>query len=160
MAGPEQTLTLENLKQRLETFCAYQERSPEQVKQKLLKLGANKEQVLLVTKHLTQADFLDPLRFARVYARSKFAGRKWGKEKIAMHLHMQGIPQECVVQALEEIIPEVYDHTLAQLAQKKWETAKGHNLWDKKAKVMRYLVQKGYALDVVYKALDALTQEE
>lgn len=158
MPNPEHSLDL--LKQRLETFCAYQERSPEQVKQKLFKLGADNEQVQQVIKHLSKADFLDPLRFARVYARSKFTGRKWGKEKIAMHLRMQGIPQEYIGQALEEIMPEAYDHVLAELAQKKWETTKGVNQWDKKAKVMRYLVQKGYAMEVVYKALDALTQTE
>ena len=73
------TYTVEEAKRRLERYCAYQERSHRQVREKLREMRMIPLAIDEVIVHLIKHDFLNEERFARSYARGKFRLKKWGR---------------------------------------------------------------------------------
>lgn len=125
----------------------------------MMKLGVSREEAVEWMDRLRAGGFLDEERFARLYARGKFNGRKWGRVKIMDQLRAKGIPQTTILDALDEIPEETYLQVLEEEFAKKWRETKGGNHWDKKGRVMRYLRQKGYETDLILAVFNRFGQE-
>lgn len=99
-------------------FCAYQERSHHEVRNKLFEYGLFASEVdELMTQLITQG-FLNEERFAKAYAGGKFRMKKWGRVKIKHELKAQGLTKNCIQRGLDEIDPTDYRKTLQQLLKK------------------------------------------
>lgn len=108
----------ENLILKLRHYCAYQDRSQQEVEQKLFKLGANEQQSGEVILHLIQEGFLNEERFAKSYARGKFRMQQWGRMKIINGLRSKNVSEPLIQIALKEIDEEEYLKTLEYLIRK------------------------------------------
>jgi regulatory protein len=138
-------------------YCNYQERCHKEVRNKLYELGAAKHEVEQLIVVLIENDLLHEERFACSFARGKFRLKQWGRNKIIQHLKLLQISDYCIRQAMREIDAEEYGHTLQRLAEKKWEEqAAEKNLYARKNKVCRYLLQKGYEYEHIRNALQEL----
>ncbi len=126
-------------------FCAYQERSHKEVRNKLYELGCSTSQVEETIADLIANDYLNEERFARALARGKFRLKGWGKVKIIQHLKLHRVSDYCIKKGLTEIDQEEYQSTMRKHAEKKMKELKSErNIFIRKAKLQRYLLQKGY----------------
>lgn len=66
---------------KLANFCAYQERSQQEVREKLLKMGISADDTEDVIAFLIAENFLNEERFAIAYAGGKFRVKHWGNSK-------------------------------------------------------------------------------
>ena len=109
-------------------------------------------------KHLQEAGFLDETRFSESYVSGKFRIKKWGKRKIYAGLRAKGVSSELIVGVLKEIDQDLYTETLVSLASKKLEelSLKKDSPWERKIKLTRFLLQRGYENDLVADAVDQL----
>jgi regulatory protein len=89
--GYRKTYTPSQAKPKIEKFCAYQERSHQQVKRKLQGYGLNGMDADILLVELMHANFLNEERFAMAYARGKFKIKGWGKAKIKQGLKREGV---------------------------------------------------------------------
>jgi regulatory protein len=108
--------TFQEAKNILERYCAYQERSHQEVRQKLQKMGMIPEVQDAVLLHLLDHDFLNEERFAKAFAGGKFRIKKWGKIKIAQALRQKGVSAANIKIGLAEIEEENYLVTLKKVA--------------------------------------------
>ncbi len=136
--------SIEEMKRRMERYCAYQERSHFQVEQKLYELGMISQAVDDIVLHLLKEGFLNEERFARSYVRGKFYYKDWGKQKIIQGLKQHRIHHKLIEKALQEIAPVDYKQTINKLIEKKSKTLKDPKSYASKQKIARYLTQKGY----------------
>ena len=67
-----QRLTPSQARQKIKYYCAYQERSHREVKNKLYGFGLFKNDVEEILSELISEDYLNEERFARQFAGSKF----------------------------------------------------------------------------------------
>ncbi|HRX00761.1 MAG TPA: RecX family transcriptional regulator [Cyclobacteriaceae bacterium] len=142
--SPEQAL------QKIYHYCAYQERSHKEVRNKLYGYGLWRNQVEdLVTRLITEG-YLNEERFAKSFAGGKFRMKKWGKVKITRELEAHGLTPRCIRQGLNEIDQSDYQRTLETLITKKWDATEESNAFKKKDKVARYAIMKGYEPDLVW----------
>jgi len=142
--SPEQAL------QKIYHYCAYQERSHKEVRNKLYGYGLWRNQVEdLVTRLITEG-YLNEERFAKSFAGGKFRMKKWGKVKITRELEAYGLTPRCIRQGLNEIDQSDYQRTLETLITKKWDATEESNAFKKKDKVARYAIMKGYEPDLVW----------
>ena len=74
----------------MERFCAYQERSPNEIRLKLGRKGLHEGQIEAVIEHLTSHNFLNEQRFVEAYVQGKFKIKGWGKQKIKAGLKLEG----------------------------------------------------------------------
>jgi len=138
------------------SYCAYQERCHEEVKQKLFDLGVYYEAADAIVVDLINNNFLNEERFAKAFAGGKFRVKKWGKRKIIQELKMKKISDYCIKQGMKEIDSEDYWSVLNQLAEQKMASLKDKNLLVKRSKTAKYLAMKGYEMDLIWDALKIL----
>jgi regulatory protein len=151
--------TFNELKTRLERYCAYQERCHQEVQTKLRQLGAFRDDTDAVISHLIQNDYLNETRFAMLYVRSKFSIKKWGKKRIVNELKQRKITSYNIDKALAQITEEDYLLTFDTLAQKRWDQLirNKESLPQRRKKWVSYLHSRGWENDLIFDALNKLT---
>jgi regulatory protein len=151
--GYRKTYTPSQAKPKIEKFCAYQERSHQQVKRKLQGYGLNGMDADILLVELMHSNFLNEERFAMAYARGKFKIKGWGKAKIKQGLKREGVGEKLIQQALASLGMDDYLDTLNTLTTKKWPLIKGASHIEKVFKLKRYLLGKGYDFEAIDKAI-------
>lgn len=148
------TLTVDEIRDKLAKFCVYQDRCHWDVEQKFREfklIPEAKDEILI---YLIQNDFLNEERFAKSFVRGKFNQKKWGINKISVELKKRDIPLNIIKIALEEIDVKNYKQTLAELYNnKKSQVENEQDDLKKKAKIRRFLLQKGYESELIYELM-------
>ena len=139
-------------KLKLESFCAYQDRCIFDVKKKLKASLLSEEKKEQLIAELIQAKFIDDERFALSFAQGKQRIKKWGISKIKAGLKAKQIAAILIDKALETIDKSVYLEDLTLLIEKKKRLLSNEKeSYKKEAKIIRYLLSKGYQLDDIFK---------
>ncbi|WP_299708957.1 regulatory protein RecX [uncultured Pontibacter sp.] len=134
-------------------YCAYQERTQQEVRTKLYTYGLEPDDVEEIIVRLGQEKMLDEERYAQSYVRGKYGLKKWGRRKIVQGLKSKGISDYCIKQGLKEIDYDVYEQNLQQLLEKKNASEKEKNPFVRRQKLTYYLMSKGYESDLVQDAI-------
>jgi regulatory protein len=143
---------------KIESWCAYQERCQQEVRDKLFSWGLYPDAVENIIGELISRNFLNEERFALAYAGGKFRIKKWGKQKIKSELKKRKISDVLIRKALKEIGENDYEETLGSTLAKKWKAEKEKHPLKKKMKVMRYMISRGYETDAVSEAISKFTK--
>ncbi len=131
-------------------YCKYQERCHNEVRNKLYELGFSTITVDDQISELIASDILNEERFAKTYTRGKWRMLHWGRNKIKQQLKLKNVSEYCIKKALLEIPDDEYMTMIDDLTKKKWnELRTERSKQTKKAKVYRYMLQKGYEQDLV-----------
>lgn len=147
--GKNKNLSKEQLLARLMKYCAYQERSIKEVEQKLSELECAEELKGAVIDYLIEERFIDEERFAKYYTLGKFRYNQWGRIKISMGLRQKGISEQLIEKYLPEINPDEYTATILKLIEKKKGSTNEEDPYKLKAKILNYVVGKGFEFDEV-----------
>ncbi len=139
--------------EKIRHYCAYQERSHQEARNKLYEYGLYASEVEKILSELITDGFLNEERFAKAFAGGKFRIKKWGKLKIIHDLEMKGVNKNCLRIALKEISDDDYLITLQEILQKKFVLLSEENLFVKKDKVAKYAIQKGFEPELVWKKI-------
>jgi regulatory protein len=142
--------------QKIEHFCAYQERCHEEVVQKLRNMKMEWEEIDTIMVHLITDNFLNEERFACSFARGRHRIKHWGKIRIVNELKSKKITQTLITIALKEISPEEYAATFHTLAERHWESIQETNRLKKRKKFCDYLLRRGFESNLVYDKLKEL----
>ena len=160
MSLQKKHLTKEQAIQKLRQFCAYQERSHSEVKQKLWDLGVWKSEHDEIIASLIEDDYLNEERFAKAFVGGKFRMKDWGRKKIYYGLKEKGVSDYLIKRAMKEIDEDSYRKTLQDLAEKKYESLKGEQYLVRKKKTIDYLLQKGYEPELVTGIVNSFSNKE
>lgn len=146
----KQYLTPDQAFQKIKQYCAYQERSHSEVKEKLYGYGLHRKDVDEILSGLIEENYLNEERFAIQYAGGKFRMKQWGKVKIKYALKQKQVSEYCIKKALTSIPENDYRETLQKLFEQKLKTLKGErNIFIKKRKLQDHLMQKGFETGLV-----------
>ena len=140
-------------------YCAFQERSIVEVKDKLKGWGLADFQVEEVLNRLIQEGFIDEQRFANAYCHDKFEFNSWGRIKIKNSLFPHQLDSQVVDKALQRIDEDKYYDRLRSLAEKKW-TSLSVDEMNKKQKTVSYLAGKGFELDLAWEVVNILSSKQ
>lgn len=153
--------SVEHALQKLRHFCGYQERSHEEVKQKLYGFGLYKEEVENAISILIEENYLNEERFAIAFAGGKFRMKQWGKVKIGYELKTKKVSAYCIKIALQSIESEVYKATLLELAEKKWDVLlkDEEKLFVRRSRLTTYLLQRGFESPLVSEVLTTIVNK-
>ena len=149
----QQRLTKEQAWPKIKYYCAYQERSHYEAKQKLYGFGLFKNDVEGLLSNLIEEDYLNEERFAIQFAGGKFRMKHWGRIKISSALKLKQVSSYNIKIGLREINAADYTATLQKLAATKWEQLKGEHHITRQAKLTQYLLSKGFELPLVQQAV-------
>lgn len=142
---------------KLQKYCAYQDRCHKEVRTKLLELGIYGEDLEQIIAELIAENFLNEERFAKSYARGKFRIKKWGKRKIIQELKRRQISEYCIKKGLKEIDDDEYEKKLRELLEKKNTYIVEKNIYIRRKKLFNYAYQKGYESFLIQSFVKTLT---
>lgn len=146
-------LTPQQATEKIRRYCAYQERSHQEVRNKLFGYGLHGRDVDEILTGLITDGFLNEERFAKAYAGGKFRMKKWGRLKITRGLQAKGVTRNCIAIALREIEPASYDQVLRGILEEKARALKETDPFVRRDRLSRYAIQKGYEPDLVWNAI-------
>jgi len=132
-----------------ESWCAYQERSQQEVRNKLYEYGLHQTEVEDLISELITTNFINEERFAMAYASGKVNIKKWGKIKVKQGLKLKKVPDRLIQKALNSIDGDKYVANLLAIAEKKSAVLTEKEPYKKKFKLITYLLSKGYELDII-----------
>ena len=148
--------TIKQATQKLEHYCAYQDRCHEEVIQKLRSMKMDQDEIDQIIVQLIADNFLNEERFACSYARGKHRIKHWGKIRIVNELKFRKISQYNINLALKEITTEEYEATFHNLAERNWESIRESNPLKKRKKFCDYVLRKGFESNLVYEKVKEL----
>lgn len=134
------------------SFCAYQERTIKEVRQRLRDWQLTDEDADPIIKELIAQNYLNESRFARSFVGGKFRIKKWGKLKIRQEMKLKGLSKEAIKQGLEEIDGDEYEATLRDLIYKKRQSLRGEPTQIKQ-KLVRFAASRGFESDLIWDIL-------
>lgn len=153
----KKTYTVDEAKQRMEHYCAYQERCHKEVNSKLYEMGMIPEARDAILHHLIKGNFLNETRFSQAFARGKFRTKKWGKQRIIKELKQRDISPFNIKIALKEISDADYFSTFDALFEKRvQQLANERESAKKRKKIADYLFYRGWESELVYDAINSL----
>lgn len=144
---------------KIQNWCAYQERSQNETRFKLLDYGLNPEEADQLISKLITENFLNEERFAMALARGKFRIKQWGKNKIRIELKKHRVSDYCINRAMKEIDPDEYDKTISELLEKKLATTGTEDRKKAFYTALKYLVSRGFESDLVSQQLNLALQK-
>lgn len=146
--------------EKMKNWCAYQERSQFEVRNKLFEYGIFNEEAENIIIQLIQENFLNEERFAIAFARGKFRIKRWGKIKIKLELKQHKVSEYCINKALKQIDGNEYFATLEKIIEKKIKEIKEPNKIKKQYKIIKYAMSRGYEQDIIMDAIKNLENNE
>ncbi len=136
------------------SYCAYQERTQDEVRQRLKDWNVWGDEAEEVIAELIVENFLNEERFAKVFAGSKFRVKKWGRRKIMFELKKRKLSDFCIKAGMSEIDEEDYYETLTALIEKKKHDYRGEgNEYKLNQKIAQFAVGKGYESNLIWEIL-------
>jgi regulatory protein len=134
-------------------YCAFQERSQQEVRDKLYAWGLHHRDVEELLSRLISDNFLKEERFAEAFAGGKFRIKKWGRNKIRQALKIKQVSEPLIRQALAAIPEKEYRITLRKvLGERSTKVKEAHPL-KRRQQIAAYAVSRGFEPELVWELL-------
>ncbi len=146
---PRKIFSKQEARLKAASYCAYQERSQYEVRNKLYEWGLYPQDIELIISELIEQNFLNEKRFAFTYTLGKFRIKGWGKIKIKQGLKLKQIPEKLISKALLKIDGNDYVEKLEQIIDKKELTLTEKDPYKRRYKLMLFAAMKGYERDLI-----------
>lgn len=132
-----------------EHYCAYQERSQQEVRDKLYEWGLWTEAVENIISQLITGNYINEERFAKAYTQGKFKQKAWGRIKIKQGLKLKKVPDVLIKKALLTIDSDDYLKALQKVIAKKAPLIKEKAEFKRRYKLQQYAMGRGYEADLI-----------
>ena len=131
--------------------CARREYCVFDIETKLQRYNLDREAIDNIIAYLKKEKYIDELRFTRSFIKDKIRFNKWGKTKIEFALRQKRVPQEIVTEAFLDFTEEQLNHSLQDLLQAKWRTIKGKTDYERRNKLIRFGLSRGFDMNNILK---------
>lgn len=102
-----------------------------------------------IIERLKKEKYLDEKRFVRSYIHDKLYFNKWGKKKITLFLKQKQLPRELIEESFSEFPDNSFGESLLPVLEKKWKSVKGRSDYEKRGKLIRYALGRGFSMDEI-----------
>ncbi|MFT5336532.1 MAG: regulatory protein [Sphingobacteriales bacterium] len=150
--------TLSESIEKIKGYCALQERSHKQVRQKLQQWGCYQDQTEAIITELIIQNYLSEDRFAEAIVLGKSRMKGWGRKKIEQWLKREGVSTYSIQMAFKELDEDEYYQKCLHVATKKNAIITAKSPFEHKTKLLRFLYQKGYEMELINTVLDEILE--
>ena len=152
--------TVEEARLKAEAYCAMSEHCTDDVCRKLEQWGAPLSAYDSILEYLKKEKYVDDRRYAIAFVRDKYRFNQWGRIKIAQSLRMKQIGSEEIKLAMEEVDETEYLDILTSAIRRKLPTIKAVNDYERRGKLVRFAVGRGYEVEKILQCLNRIGYED
>ena len=135
-------------------LCSASEHCASQIYEKLQAWGVSEVDAADVLDRLIKEGFIDNTRFSRAYCHDKFLYSHWGKVKIVQMLRRLRLSEDEIAEGVSTISEKDYLEALNGALRSKDRTLKDTNVYQRKGKLVRHLLSRGFEMELVFDAVD------
>lgn len=141
---------------RVARLCSSGEHCSSQIREKLLLWGISAEDTEEIIGYLIKEKYIDDIRFSRAYCHDKFCYSHWGRVKIRQMLRHLHLTDAEIAEGLEVIPEEAYMQMIADVLRQKNRTLRDSDTYQRKGKLVRHLLSRGFEMELAIDAVDDL----
>jgi regulatory protein len=134
-------------------LCSVSEQCKVDVEEKLRRFELEPEEAHRLIEQLEEDGYLDERRYTNAYVNDKFQLNKWGRVKIKSYLKQKKITNEIIDEVLSGLNEALYTKTLMDLFRRKDRSIHGSNSLERRAKLYRFALGRGFELSMVNSCL-------
>lgn len=135
-------------------LCSGSEHCTSQIMEKLSLWNVSAQDAYDIMDYLVKEKYIDNKRFARAYCHDKFCYNHWGRIKIRQMLRHLRLSDEEIAEGMDTISDEDYLQTLGDVLQAKDRTLHEKNVYQRKAKLIRHLLSRGFETELAVDAVE------
>lgn len=141
---------------RMARLCSQKEYCSFDISQKLHRLNLNAQEIENIVSRLIKENFINDDRFVRSYIGEKVKFNKWGKKKIEFTLRQKKIPLGVIKKVFNEFSDSELNQSLEYVLEKKWRSVKGASDNERKGKLIRYALGRGFEMKEINSCIQKL----
>ncbi len=145
---------------RIAAYCSKAERCEWDVRRKLKAWELEEDEIARIVKRLKDERFLSDERFCRSFINDKMRFNKWGKTKIVFELRKRNISSSVYQPILDDFEDESFNEQLESILKVKLKTVKGKDDYDRRNKLIRFALGRGFSMDAVLKMVSKLLKTD
>ena len=135
-------------------WCNKAERCQWDVRNKLIQWNTPTFEREQLISELISMDLLNEKRYAEAFTHDKALLNQWGRRKIVQHLKAKGISGRNITDALGNIGLDDEKTTIESLIKKKELHLREAQLFTKKAKIIRFLISRGFEYEAAVRGVE------
>lgn len=135
-------------------LCSASEHCASQICEKLQAWCVSGEDANDILNRLMEEGFIDNTRFSRAYCHDKFLYSHWGKVKIVQMLRRLRLSEDEIAEGVSTISEKDYLEALNGALRSKDRALKDTNMYQRKGKLVRHLLSRGFEMELVLDAVD------
>lgn len=139
--------------QKARRYCDYQERSQQELRDKLYEWGLHKNEVEQVIASMIEEGCLNEERFAIAFAGGKFRIKQWGRIKIKLALKQKKVSDYCIRKALAQINDAEYEKALLKVLGGYGKKFAERNPLKRNYRLAQYAMSRGFEPELVWGVL-------
>lgn len=147
-------MTYEAVLTKLTGLCARAEYCAADLRAKMSRWDVSAADQQRAIDYLTKEKYIDEQRFCRLFVRDKMRFNHWGRAKIRLAAAAKQLEKEAVNDALAALDDDEYAAILRDELRRKARTVKAANDYDRRAKLFRFALSKGFTSREIAAALD------
>ncbi|MEO5572183.1 MAG: regulatory protein RecX [Bacteroidia bacterium] len=136
-------------------YCDYQERSQQELRDKLYEWGLHKQDVESAIAQMIEEGYMNEERFAIAFAGGKFRIKNWGRIKIKLALKQKKVSDYCIRKALSRIDEKDYRKALEKIISSYSKKVSEKNPLKRNYKIAQYTIGRGFEPELVWDTLNS-----
>ncbi len=137
-------------------LCSSAEYCVADVLKKLTRWQVSEGDAAAIIAFLLKEKYIDEARFAKAFVHDKAVFSKWGPSKISMALRLKQIPTAVINTALEQLPANCFSSSVSGILQTKLRSLKYKDVYEAKAKLLRFGLSRGFAYDDLLPVVESL----
>lgn len=149
-------MTQEQIISKLTAVCARAEHCKDDMLRRMQRWQVDEATQREVISYLVKEKYIDEERYARFFINDKIKYNRWGRRKVEQALYFKHIPCEVYEPLLDDVANEDFESVLLPLLQNKEKSLKYANDYEKRMKLLRFAMQRGFSYEQADKCINML----
>lgn len=149
-------MTQEQIISKLTAVCARAEHCKDDMLRRMQRWQVDEATQREVISYLVKEKYIDEERYARFFINDKIKYNRWGRRKVEQALYFKHIPREVYEPLLDDVANEDFESVLLPLLQNKEKSLKYANDYEKRIKLLRFAMQRGFSYEQADKCINML----
>jgi regulatory protein len=149
-------MTQEQIIYKLTAVCARAEHCKDDMLRRMQRWQVDEATQREVISYLVKEKYIDEERYARFFINDKIKYNRWGRRKVEQALYFKHIPREVYEPLLDDVANEDFESVLLPLLQNKEKSLKYANDYEKRMKLLRFAMQRGFSYEQADKCINLL----
>ncbi len=138
-------MTEEQALKKLTLLCSQSEHCQQEIVDKMTRWEIDEEMQARIMQYLVEERYVDEVRYCRGFIHDKREYNHWGPRKIEQGLWAKGITKDVYAPLIAEVDEEAWIGILRPLLMQKQRSVKARNEYEKKQKLMRFALGRGFS---------------